>query len=149
MPGVFGSWIVAKKPANIDQQELTIWEHFEKIEADRSGIEVVLIREDGQNRIDRQIHASVPVRIRIFFSGPVNALPAPKAAQYFKGLGVHLEAAEVVTSAQDIFNAPCEFAVIECFGTCGLVGDETEHFRTEIDDENHFLSFFSRFWSLW
>lgn len=117
MPGAFGSWIVAKKPANIDQQELTIWEHFEKIEADRSGVEVVLIREDGQNRIDRQADEQNPVRIRMFFSGTQKALTAVKAKEYFEGLGAHLKEAEVIQNEAVIFDSPCEFIVIECFGT--------------------------------
>ena len=145
MPGAFGSWTVAKKPANIDQQELTIWEHFEKIEADRSGVEVVLIREDGQNRIDRQADEQNPVRIRMFFSGIQKALTAAKAKEYFQGLGAHLEASEVIENEAAIFDSPCEFIVIECFGTTGLAGDETEHFRMEVDEENHFLSFFRAF----
>jgi len=81
MTTAFGNWIVARKPANIDQQELTIWEHFDKIEADRSGIEVVLVREDGQNRIDRQADESIPVRIRMFFSGTQKALAVSKAKE--------------------------------------------------------------------
>ena len=145
MTTAFGNWIVAKKPANIDQQELTIWEHFDKIEADRSGIETVLVREDGQNRIDRQADESIPVRIRMFFSGTQKALAVSKAKEYFEGLEDHLVASEVIKADDATFSKPCEFVVIECFGTTGLVGDETQHFRMELDAENHFLSFFRAF----
>lgn len=145
-PVVVRSWTVARKPRNTPQQELTIFEHFQRLENEDRGIEWVLIREDFQNRLDRRRrdHRG-PVKVRIYLSGLRGALSAEVARKYFVGLGEHLEASNDTPNVAALLNQACAFMAIECFGTTGLEGDEHQDYRSANDPENHFLSLLRSF----
>jgi hypothetical protein len=135
------NWLVRQKSNDELENELKVFEHFEDVRAaNRSGVEKVSTREDYQNRYDRRVTPDGKVRIRIYISGRERALAPDVAAPYFAGLREHLRASGTVREDIDeLFDGDCEFIVIECFGTEGLVGDEE---TGEKSDGNHFWHFF-------
>jgi hypothetical protein len=135
------NWLVRQKSNDELENELKVFEHFEDVRAaNRSGIEKVTTREDYQNRYDRRVTPDGKVRIRIYISGPERALAPDVAAPYFAGLREHLRASGTVReNIDELFDGNCEFIVIECFGTEGLVGDEES---SEKSEGNHFWHFF-------
>jgi len=98
-----------------------------------------LVREALQNAIDagRDIERDgAPVRVRIGIYRDDHALPPADAAQRFADLQPHLQAGLRDAPSED---EPCDYLVIEDFGTSGLTGD------IESDDaqggQNNFVDF--------
>lgn len=108
---------------------------------DIKDVSVALIRESFQNSLDSNVEAKI--RIRVTISGKRNALKAVVAAKYFEGYWDHLKSCypDFKTEISEMALKPCEFVVIEDFGTTGLTGDEKAE-DEPVDKKNDFFYFF-------
>lgn len=99
-----------------------------------------LIREAVQNSLDANLSKSEPVKVRIYISGRHGALSPDKLKQYFKGIWPHLMVSGNGLHSKPDKEDPCEFLVVEDFGTKGLNGD-IQAFESP-DSKNSFYYFF-------
>lgn len=135
----FQPWIFNSARPGDQKNEDTSGEFFNTL--DFSKKEEYIIRESFQNSGDAFLSDSVPVRVRIYVSGRERALSPLVAKGYFNSMLTHLEACHDITNDwKALFEAPCEFLVIEDFNTTGLLGDEAAGMHgTEANNFYHFF----------
>lgn len=80
-----------------------------------------LVRESIQNSLDAARNGET-VRVRFFISGPAAALPPEKMSRYMTEGWPHFLAERNGLRDQPDQEQPCQFLVIEDFGTTGLTG---------------------------
>lgn len=104
-----------------------------------------LVREAIQNTLDARIEndkgQKQKARMRIYISGADGALPPEKVKKWFESLWPHVVAKGNGLREQPDINDPCEYLVIEDFGTTGLTGDPAAH-EVDVAVPNNFLNFF-------
>jgi len=102
-----------------------------------------LVREGIQNSLDA-VRDGQQVLVRIFVSGPEQAVPPKKIAGYVEGLQPHLESPGNGLRSGDTLqvDSTCPYLVFEDFGTTGLEGDPAEPFQSRTGQKNHFYHFF-------
>jgi hypothetical protein len=98
-----------------------------------------LVREGVQNSLDEALDSTV--RVNIMLARDADALPAEKAANWFKGAWNHLHAAGNGLREPPQENESCPFLVFEDFGTGGLQGDVNQAFDRPLT-KNSFFYFF-------
>ncbi len=103
-----------------------------------------VVRESIQNSLDARADLSSLVRVRIYCSGDAGALEPDKANIYFSTLVPHLKSAYPKSQSELALKlkAPCQFLVIEDFGTTGLTGDPTRSNRPPDGVIDNFFYFF-------
>jgi hypothetical protein len=108
---------------------------------DIKDVSVALIRESFQNSLDSNVE--VKIRIRVTVSGKQSALSENVAAKYFSSYWDHLKSAypDFTAEISEMARKPCEFVVIEDFGTTGLTGDEKAEDEPS-NKKNDFFYFF-------
>jgi hypothetical protein len=88
-----------------------------------------LVREGIQNSLDANPKDATghplnkPVRVRIFLSGPEDAVPGARMRSYLEGAWKHLRAPRNGLQEPPEEGASCPFLVFEDFSTTGLTGD--------------------------
>jgi len=103
-----------------------------------------VVRESIQNSLDARSDSSSLVRVRIYSSGADGALKPEKANAYFSTLIPHLRSA-YPKSQSDLdrtLQMPCQFLVIEDFGTTGLTGNPMRLNRPPDGEADNFFYFF-------
>lgn len=100
---------------------------------------VALVRESLQNSLDAAQDGVDSVTVRFALAGPRSAVPADKAADYFRLLPDHVRASgfDGVSPDED-----CQYLVVEDFGTTGLLGDPLAAEEPAEGETNHFYYFF-------
>src|SRR5437588_4274449 len=98
-----------------------------------------LVRDGVQNSLDEARDATV--HINIVLARDAHALPADKAAKWFKGAWGHLHASGNGLRQPPKEDQPCAFLVFEDFGTGGLQGDINQAFDRPLT-KNSFFYFF-------
>lgn len=106
-----------------------------------------IIRESIQNSVDARAVSDAPVRVRIYFSGAEDKLPASKFGKYMTGGEVRFkDPKNGLTNASKVLSEDCQFLVIEDFNTTGLTGATDEKPVTEDvehrNDWNYYNYFF-------
>lgn len=103
-----------------------------------------VVRESIQNSLDARADLSSLVRVRIYCSGADGALSPEKANVYFSTLIPHLIGAypKAQSDLTGMMRLPCQFLVIEDFGTTGLTGDPTRLNRPPEGVADNFFYFF-------
>ena len=112
------SWTFDKVPPGTMERNPVSEEFF----TNGTRLEAV-IRESLQNSLDATDGGNEPVRVRIYFSGEEDKLPAEKLQRYFTGGEQRFADPKngLVAPAQTL-SEPCRFLVIEDFHTTGLTG---------------------------
>ena len=98
-----------------------------------------LVREGFQNSLDEALEQTV--RVNILLARDTDALPADKAANWFKGAWSHLHASGNGLREPPQQDESCSFLVFEDFGTGGLQGDVNQAFDRPLT-KNSFFYFF-------
>ena len=111
---------------------------------DLSGIAQAVVRESIQNSLDARANMGSPAHVRIFLSGEDEAVSPEKAANYFGQLTPHLLSAypDRAESIRQLTSKPCQFLVIEDFGTTGLTGNPKRHTLPAVGESDNFFFFF-------
>ncbi len=81
----------------------------------------------------------------VYVSDVEGALPAAEAGAYFPNFWPHAEACvgdEELRELQGLRSRPCQFVVVEDFGTTGLIGDENSYEEPGRNERNDFFYFF-------
>ena len=135
----FKPWNFNKARPGDQKNEDTFAEFFNTLDFNKK--EEYIIRESFQNSGDASLSGSDPVRVRIYVSGSERALSPSVTLGYFNSMLTHLEACpELKNDWKALFEAPCEFLVIEDFNTTGLLGNEAAGMHDS--KENNFYHFF-------
>lgn len=107
-----------------------------------------LVRESIQNSLDARCDdgemPSTPVRVRIYLSGNMAAIPPAQAKRWFEGIWPHVEAPRNGLADAPRRGDRCPYILIEDFGTVGLGGDPSAYV-IDPSSPNDFLNFFRAF----
>ncbi len=132
-------WHAQRRPIGSDIQDVISGEFF----PDEDRPAVPLVREALQNAIDagRKIERRTsPVHVRLSLrAGTPHAASPAVSSRWFGGLRAHLEASGVGLREVPTSDEPCNYLVVEDFGTPGLTGDILSD---DIDGpQNNFVDF--------